>query len=237
MCSKARLTTRTRENSPRGGGDTSFSTIKRAHTLSLVLSLLLPPPGWLEFFFFLFSRGEERDRETETETEREFYEATLLGKKKRIKKNKRKKKVLIEWKSCHTLRVLAPHALAFKHTHTHTHTHTHISRTRASVRFYISFLLSLFLSRVLGETLLTRRETQHQKKKRRKIEKKNHCDGGEENDDDDSSAARSSTFFFVFFSVGREKTRIRFFLPRVRRARFIGASREATRAAIRFFFL
>jgi len=144
LCSKARLTTRTRENSPRGGGDTSFSTIKRAHTLSLVLSLLLPPPGWLEFFFFLFSRGEERDRETETETE--FYEATLLGKKKRIKKNKRKKKVLIEWKSCHTLRVLAPHALAFKHTHTHTHTHTHISRTRASVRFYISFLLSLSLS-------------------------------------------------------------------------------------------
>jgi hypothetical protein len=121
------------------------------------------------------------------------------------------------------------------HLNTHTHTHTHISRARAPVRFqsfsaYIFPSLSLSFCRASGGEFNKKGDTTPKKEN---TEKKNHCDGGEENDD---SSARSSTFFFVFFFVGREKTRIRFFLPRVRRARFIGASREA-RAATRFFFL
>jgi hypothetical protein len=176
----------------------------------------------------------------ETDTEREFMKlcvnilishfATLWEKKEN---KKQEKKLLIEWKSCHTLRALAPHALAFKHTKTP-------SRARARLFAFIHLSFSLSLSLSLSFCRASGGDFTHKKgdttpKKKRIIEKKNHCDGGEENDDD--SSARSSTFFFVFFFVGREKTRIRFFLPRVRRARFIGASREATRAANRFFFL
>jgi hypothetical protein len=103
----------------------------------------------------------------ETDTEREFMKlcvnilishfATLWEKKEN---KKQEKKLLIEWKSCHTLRALAPHALAFKRTH------THIPRARASVRFYISFLLSLslFLSRVWGR--LYSQEGRHNTKKK-----------------------------------------------------------------------